>query len=140
MSVIALTYWQRRFLREQLANTPDAHTYRRTLALLELDRGRSVVEVADMLGVTRQSVHNWAAAFRRDPVPSALRDEPRTGRPRVLAERTEALVSALLRHSPQNLGHPHTNRTVPLLRHGVERGLGLRPSDDTIRRAPRRLG
>ncbi len=42
--------------------------------MLELDRGRSVADIADMLCVTRQSVHNWAAAYAREPDPSALGD------------------------------------------------------------------
>ena len=61
----------------QLRTTTDARTYRRTLAVLELDRGRSAADIADMLGVTRQSVYNWAAAFAQDPAP----DRPGRRRP-----------------------------------------------------------
>jgi transposase len=63
MSRFKLKPWQRRRLRRQLKAAEDARTYRRTLAVLELDRGRTAADVAAMLGVTRQSVHNWAAAF-----------------------------------------------------------------------------
>ena len=66
-----LTQRQRSRLRRQLATTTDVRLYRRTLAVLELDRGRSATEVAEMLGVTRQSVHNWAGLFTRDHDPSA---------------------------------------------------------------------
>ena len=66
MSRFKLKPWQRRCLRQQLRTARDARTYRRTLAVLELDRGRSAADIADMLGVTRQSVHNWAADFARD--------------------------------------------------------------------------
>jgi hypothetical protein len=58
MSRFRLTYWQRRRLLGQLKAVTDARPYRRTLAVLELDRGRSAAEVAEMLGVTRQSVYN----------------------------------------------------------------------------------
>jgi len=140
MSRLKLTYWQRRRLRQQLKATSDARTYRRTLAVLELDRGRSAADIAAMLGVTRQSVHNWASAFLRDPDPAALRDEDHTGRPPLLAEPTEALLPSLLGQSPQELGYPHTDWTVPLLQQELQKGLGLRPSDETVRRALRRLG
>jgi transposase len=63
MSGFKLKHWQRRQLRRQLEETADAHTHRSTLAVLELDRGRPAAEIAEMLGVTRQSVYNWAAAF-----------------------------------------------------------------------------
>jgi hypothetical protein len=39
MSRLKLTYWQRRRLRRQLKEAADARLYRRTLAVLELDRG-----------------------------------------------------------------------------------------------------
>jgi len=140
MSRLKLTYWQRRRLRQQLKTTSDARTYRRTLAVLELDRGRSAAAIAAMLGVTRQSVHNWSAAFAREPDPSVLSDEDRSGRPPVLAEQTQTLLPALMGGSPQDLGYPHTDRTVPLLQQELENGLGLRPSDETVRRGLRQLG
>jgi hypothetical protein len=40
MSRLHLTSWQRTRLRRQLAATRDARLYRRTLAVLEFDRGR----------------------------------------------------------------------------------------------------
>src|SRR5438270_6685548 len=140
MSRLELTHWQRRRLHQQLKSTSDARTYRRTLAVLELDRGRSAADIAGMLGVTRQSVHNWAAAFAHDPDPLTLRDEDRSGRPALLAEQTDGLLPSLMGQSPQDLGYPHTDWTVPLLQQQLEKGLGLRPSDETVRRGLRRLG
>lgn len=140
MSRFKLKHWQRRRLRQQLKDTSDARTYRRTLAVLELDRGRSAADIAAMLGVTRQSVHNWAAAFVRQPDPSTLRDADRSGRPPLLAEQTEGPLSALMGRSPQDLGYPHTDWTVPLFQQELEKDLGLRPSDETVRRGLRRLG
>jgi transposase len=140
MSRLKLTHWQRRRLHQQLKSTSDARTYRRTLAVLELDRGRSAADIAAMLGVTRQSVHNWAAAFAHEPDPLTLRDEDRSGRPALLAEQTDGLLPSLMGRSPQDLGYPHTDWTVPLLQQQLEKDLGLRPSDETVRRGLRRLG
>src|SRR3954468_3508198 len=140
MSRLKLTHWQRRRLHQQLKSTSDARTYRRTLAVLELDRGRPAADIAAMLGVTRQSVHNWAAAFVHDPDPSTLWDEGRSGRPALLAEQTDALLPSLMGQSPQDLGYLHTDWTVPLLQQQLEKDLGLRPSDETVRRGLRRLG
>src|SRR4051794_28862513 len=109
MSRLKLDHWQRRRLHRQLKSTPDARTYRRTLAVLELDRGRPAADIADMLGGTRQSVHNWAAAFARARAPSALADDDRSGRPPLLIGQTEDLLRSLMPRSPQDLGYPHTD-------------------------------
>lgn len=140
MSRFKLKHWQRRRLDQQLKTARDARTYRRTLAVLELDRGRPAADIADVLGVTRQSVHNWAAAFARDPPPSTLVDEERSGRPPVLAEQTESVLRSLMPRSPQDLGYPDTDWTVPLLQREWERVAGLLPSDETVRRGLHRLG
>jgi transposase len=140
MSRLKLKHRERRRLRQQLKAASDARTYRRTLAVLELDRGRSAADIAASLGVARQSVHNWAAAFARETDPSVLADRDRSGRPATLAEQTEGYLPHLMGKSPQDLGHPHSHWTVPLLRRELEVGLGLRPSDDTVRRGLRRLG
>ncbi len=140
MSRLKLTHWQRRRLHQQLKSASDARAYRRTLAVLELDRGRSAADIAVMLGVTRQSVHNWAAAFARDPDPLTLCDQDRSGRPALLAEQTDGLLPSLMGQSPQDLGYPHSDWTVPLLQQQLEKDLGLRPSDETVRPGLRRLG
>ena len=140
MSQLKLKHWQRRRLSQQLKATSDARTYRRTLALLELDRGRSAAEIAAILGVTRQSVHNWAADFASEPDPAVLRDNPRSGRPPLLDEQAEGLLPSLMGQSPRDFGYPHADWTVPLLQQELERGLGLRPADETVRRWLRRLG
>ena len=140
MSRFRLTYWRRRRLHDQLKAATEVRMYRRALALLELDRGRSAAEIADMLRVTRQSVYNWAADFARDPAPESLADDPRGGRPRLLAEPAERHLRSLMKQAPQEFGYPDTDWTAPLLQRELERGTGVLPSDDTVRRVLHRLG
>ena len=52
-----LTPQQRFQLRRLLRTTDDLGAYRRTLALLQLDRGDTVTDVAAILGVSRRTVH-----------------------------------------------------------------------------------
>ena len=139
MSRLNLTTWQRRRLRRQLKETWDARLLRRTLAVLEFDQGRSAAEVARMLGVTRQSVYNWVAAYTQGHVPQALRDQEGPGRHRALDEDDEHLLEALLALSPQDLGCPHVSWTVPLLQEFLGVATGRQVSDDTLRRALHRL-
>jgi len=131
---------ERRGLRRQLAQARDVRVYRRTLAVLEVDRGRPMTDVAGALGVTRQSVHNWVAAYARDPAPAALADRPRVGRPPLLTADGADWLRLLLARPPQWLGYPAANWTVPLLCEALHGDTGQRPSEDTVRRALHRLG
>ena len=139
MSRLNLTAWQRHRLRRQLKQTLDARLLRRTLAVLELDQGRSAADVARMLGVTRQSIYNWVGAYAQGHDPEALQDEGGRGRHPSLDEDDERLLQSLLALSPQDLGCPHVSWTVPLLQEFLEVATGRLVSDDTVRRALHRL-
>ena len=88
MSRLKLTYRQRRRLRRQLKAATDARLYRRTLAVLELDRGRSAADIADMLGVTRQTVHNWATAYTQPEAHQDHEDRQTVEPPSTIRRRT----------------------------------------------------
>jgi transposase len=139
MSRLNLTSWQRQRLRRQLAETRDARLFRRTLAVLEYDHGRPAADIARMLGVTRQSVYHWVDVYTQDHDPAALEDEGGRGRHPLLDEDQEHLLEALLARSPQDLGYPQVSWTVPLLLEALEIATEQRPSEDTLRRALRRL-
>jgi transposase len=140
MGTVQLSSSQRRQLRVQLGETEDAGYYRRLLALLELDRGTSATEVADRLGVARQSVYNWARLFAADPRPAALRDRYGGGRPSVWTDSLQELLQAALGQHPDAFGLTGMNWTVPLLREYLHRQGDRWVSDDTIRRELDRLG
>jgi hypothetical protein len=115
MSQLKLKHRERRRLRQQLKAASDPRTYRRILAVLELDRGRSAIDIAAMLGVTRQSVHNWAAAFprtepvgtgRRRPERSPTSPVPAGRRPPVRPDGTVATGSRLSAHGLDHTSSP----------------------------------
>jgi transposase len=139
MSRLNLTSWQRRCLRRQLTQTRDARVFQRTLAVLEFDHGRSAADIARMLRVTRQSIYDWVEAYTWDHDPTSLEDEGGRGRPPLLDEDHEHLLEALLAVSPQDLGYPHVNWTVPLLQEVLEIATEQRASQNTLRRALHRL-
>ena len=126
-------------LQRQLKATSDPRTYRRTLALLEYSRGRPVTHIAQELGVTRQSVHNWIGAYTQTHDPGALADDDRSGRPSLWTEDLRALLRALLAQAPDQRGYFAVNWTVPLLREEIEHCTSQALSDDTIRRELDRL-
>jgi transposase len=140
MTMVQLTAPQRRRLRNQLQHARDASYYRRLLAVLELDRGQSVAEVAATLGVTRQSVYNWAGSFAACPDPAALQDQYGIGRPTLWTEEMESLLLAGLQQRPTDFGLLGMNWTVALLQEHLYHTSGRWLADDTIRRALDRLG
>src|SRR5512142_840431 len=96
MSRLNLTSWQRRRLRHQLAETRDARLFRRTLAVLEFDHGRSAADIARMLGVTRKCIYAWVGAYLESRAPAFLEDEGGRGRHRVVDEGQEHLLETHL--------------------------------------------
>jgi transposase len=140
MSERKLTRWQRLRLQRQLKQTQDARIYRRTLAVLEYDRGEPIAGIARQLGVTRQSVHNWIAAYADDPQPHSLVDEARSGRPSLWTDEMRSLFQALLQQRSDQLGYFAVNWTVPLFQDVLAEYTGQRPSEDSVRRELDRLG
>jgi transposase len=140
MSILCLTSSQRRRLHDALSTTDDASYYRRLLAILQLDQGQSLVAVADALGVTRQSVYNWARAFQRSPRPATLEDHYGVGRPSLWTAELGELLRSCFRQRPDALGYAAVNWTVPVLQEHLQRSAGVWLSDDTIRRQLQRLG
>src|SRR5215210_2020452 len=79
-----LSYRERAKMQDLIAHSHEARQTLRAYALLWLDDGESVPEVARRLGVTRQTVYNWASRFQaRTDLKLAVRllDAPRCGRP-----------------------------------------------------------
>lgn len=140
MARIDLTASQRRRLQAELHKARRAGYYRRLLAILELDRGKSAAEVAALLGVTRQSVYNWAHLDEESPTLPALQDQYGKGRPRVWTRELQAVLQAALQQRPEQCGCWGMNWTVPLLQDYLLRQGGQRMSEDTLRRQLQRLG
>lgn len=139
MKTLELSSRARRQLERQLKSSRDARLYRRTLAVLEYDRGQSVTEMARTLRVSRPSIYRWIERYRESADPEPLRDDERAGRPPTWTEERSEWLDCVLRRSPTELGYHAVNWTVPLLRDPLEMCLGYRFSDHTIRRALSRL-
>jgi transposase len=112
-------YWtvaRRHALERALTQTRNAALFRRLLALLLVDQGRSVTEVAQWLRVGRSSLHRWMQQFAGRPHPLAsLADHRGQGRPPNWSQELESLVTGALAQAPRELGYPANSWTVPLL-------------------------
>lgn len=71
-----------------------ARTYKRASALMELDRGKTFVEVAQSLAVSYSTVSAWCTHYSACGL-SFLEDKPRSGRPPGLSGEARAKVTAL---------------------------------------------
>ncbi len=69
-------------------------TYKRAIALLELDRGRTFTDAAETVGVVIQTVSIWANKYKTSGLDS-LTDKPRPGRPVALSGEQRAKITAL---------------------------------------------
>ena len=76
-----------------------AKIYRRALALLELDRGKTYTEVCETVQVTIATLSGWAAKYLENGL-EVLQDQPRSGRPIEIDGKQRAKITALACSTP----------------------------------------
>jgi transposase len=92
---LTLTDDERRELETLLSKgSLKALTFKRASALLLLDRGKTLVEVATTLAVSSRAVATWRTRYKRMGL-KCLDDAPRSGRPTVFDGVQRAKISAL---------------------------------------------
>ena len=118
MTLLTLSPEEWEALERLAAHPTDVHRLRRAQALLWLDEGERVREVAARLRVTRQVVYKWVAHFRmRSTLDMAARLAPskRSGRPRTVSGVIDPLILEVIDGDPRELGYRSTVWTAPLL-------------------------
>ena len=92
---ITLTDADRASLEARLAKgSLSAKTFKRATALLELDRGKTLISVATTLDVDNNTVAAWRTAYKTSGL-TCLHDAPRSGRPIVIDGTQRAKITAL---------------------------------------------
>jgi transposase len=76
-----------------------AKSYKRALALLELDQGRTFTEVANLVGVVIQTASSWAKKHQETGL-DFLTDKPKSGRPIAIDGEQRAKITALACSEP----------------------------------------
>jgi transposase len=143
-SVVAVTLSgdERVMLERLLTERVDARVVRRGQALVWLDDGDSVEEIADRLFVSRQCIYNWLARFesrKGEELLIRLGDAARTGRPPTATGIIDPLIDAVIDHDPRQLGYRQTVWTAALLRRYLEQVHHVEVSKRSIHRAIARL-
>jgi transposase len=118
MTYVSFNIKQRAALESVISNSRDPRQVLRAYALLWLDDGDSVEEVAHRLDVCRQSVYNWAARFQQREeltLRARLADAARSGRPCTAKGIIDPLIDAVIDTDPRQLGYRSTVWTAPLM-------------------------
>ncbi len=141
MAAVQLATRDREMLVALARSSHDARETRRALALLDLDAGESVAQVAQRYQVGRSTVYEWVARWHDTARPRAdrLRDAGRSGRPPATRVGVVAALAGLMPSAPTAHGFRHPAWTTPLLLAHLARE-GIEASDTTVRRALHRLG
>ena len=140
VNCIHLTEGQRAQLRIEMKCSRTVQVYRRAAALLAIHEGKSVTQVAGLLGVARQSIYNWIASYGNSERNLDLRDAPRAGRPPLVTQELAELLANAFQQTPADLGYSAVNWTASLLQEHLSVRCGRHLSDETLRRHLGRLG
>ena len=93
--------------------------YQRALALLLLDQGDSVEEVAQQLFVSRQVIYKWVSWFKQRSALSPanrLLDAARSGRPATASGIIDPWIEQIIDADPREYGYNSTVWTAAMLR------------------------
>jgi len=127
-------------LEKFLKQVKDARSYRRIQAVFLVATGELVSKVAQVLGVSRQSVHGWLRRYSQRRVPEDLQEGPRAGRPLTARAITHARIAREFRRDPLRLGYNTTGWTVTLLATHLKNRYGGALTARTLRRRMKQMG
>lgn len=143
MTCFALSSKERVRLQHLISHSHDARQLMRAYALLWIDDGDPIVEIAQRLGVSPQSVYNWVLRFqlRQHLHPEArLADAARSGRPCTAKGVIDPLIADVIDVDPRQLGYRSTVWTAPLLVVYLRKQHHIAVSSDSVSLAIARLG
>ena len=127
-----LTSAEFREIEDLYRRGPNARTRKRAHAIRLSSLEYSVPQIVEILGCTRQTVHNWFDAFEAGGV-DGLSDKSRSGRPaKADADYRQLLVDSI-RVNPHDLGYPFTVWTITRIRAHMARETSVLLSETRVR-------
>ena len=122
-----------------MAAKMDDVTKRRVRAARMLQRGMAPADVAERVGVARQTVYAWKVVLDEDGI-DALRQRRRTGPPSQLDEAALARLRAIVLESPTAHGFGTELWTLKRVRQVIQRLFGVRHSEVHVWRLLGQMG
>ena len=126
-------------LREALAGAEDPKAVKRLMVALAYHDGARVEALSARYGIPRSTLYYWLDRFEEQPIPEAITDERRPGRPPKLDAAHREQLLADLRGSPADCGYDSSAWTPDLVRHRIERIAGVTYSLGHVRRLLREM-
>jgi|SRR5215210_3439030 len=142
MTYLELNSKERILLEHIISDSLDARQLLRAYALIWLNEGDSVEQIAQRLSVSRQTIYNWAIRLhqRQDLDLSArVADAPRSGRPCTAKGIIDSLIEEVIDDDPRDRGYASTVWTAPLLVAYLRTKHAIEVSSDSVSLALARL-
>jgi transposase len=138
--ISSLTSIQKQAL-DQLYRTTKAPRVRTRaqMILLSVEQGLKVPQIAAIVRESEATVLRWLKRYRAEGL-EGLHDAPRPGRPARITAAYRAELLAAVRRRPRSLGLPFSLWTLQCLVDYLAERTGIRVSDETVRRALKRVG
>ena len=127
-------------LSKALKRVTDAHLFQRVQAVLWVAQGDTISEVAELTGVSGQTVYNWLQRYLACHQVAALADAPRSGRPVTAPQITATQILQHLHCNPLHLGYRTTVWSVKLLAAHLSHQYTSALSPHTLRRRMKAMG
>jgi transposase len=127
-------------LTKALKRATDARLFQRVQAVLWVAQGDTISEVAELTGVSGQTVYNWLQRSLACHQVAALTDAPRSGRPVTAPQLTATPILQHLHCHPLQLGYRTTVWSVKLLAAHLSRQYDWPITPHTLRRRMKAMG
>lgn len=143
MAILELSSEERALLQSIAVQTNKAKELCRVQAMLWLNEGERVEEIAQRLCVSRRTVYYWVERFackEESELSRRLADAPRSGRPPTAQGIIDPLIDGVIEADPRDLGYRSTVWTAPLLREYLSNYHQVDISQRSVSYALERLG
>jgi transposase len=127
-------------LTKALKRVTEARLFQRAQAVLWVAQGDTISEVAELTGVSGQTVYNWLQRSLASHQVAALADAPRSGRRVTAPQITAPQILQHLRCNPLHLGYRTTVWSVKLLATHLRRQYDCPITPHTLRRRMKAIG
>lgn len=142
MTGFELSSKELRMLEALAIQTSNAKELRRVQALLWLEEGDSVQDVAERLRVHGRTIYNWVRRFqvrRGIDISERLSDGERSGRPRTAHGIIDPIIKEIIDQDPGKFGYRASVWTAALLQHYLEQAHRIKASWQSVSLAINRL-
>lgn len=127
-------------LQRALADVDDGKPTQRLVAAIAYKNGITQSELAEWFDVERKTIYNWLTRLEEQDIGSAIRDAPRSGRPRKLSDDRMDELESILEGPPDGVGYDVPAWTTDLLQACLRDRFGVEYSQSSCRRLMREAG